>query len=51
MEAWILIVYLQQMHGDTIKMQEFSSQATCQAAGARIYEFSTHKALWSCIKK
>lgn len=51
---WILVVYLHIFSGEsphTITMQEFDSQLTCQVAGTKIWEFTSRKALWTCVKK
>lgn len=50
--TWMLIVYLHIAGAhETVVMQEFNSQETCQAAGNRIWEFSNRRAYWSCLKK
>lgn len=51
MSTFILLVYLKTFHSPVITMQEFESQATCQAAGTKIWELSGREALWSCMKK
>ena len=48
---WVLLMYLHLNGAPTIATQEFESQQTCQAAGARMYEFSGHELKWSCLKK
>ena len=52
--TWILLVYLNMPLGNAtprVFTQEFTSQETCQAAGARLWEFSSRTAYWSCLKK
>lgn len=48
---WILLVVVMTYNNQaTINMQEFSSQETCQAAGAKIWELTGRRANWSCVK-
>lgn len=54
MGAFVLIVYLKaatNFAAAAVTMQEFESQATCQAAGTKLWELSGREALWSCMKK
>lgn len=52
MTIWVLIVYMHMNTGNTsVTMQEFNGQKNCQIAGSKIWEFSGHNALWSCVEK
>ena len=50
---WILLVVSFNSVNLTsfIATQEFNTRETCQAAGARIWEFSKQEAKWSCLPK
>ena len=52
MTVWVLIVYMHTLNAHTIiNMQEFNGQKNCQIAGSKIWEFSGHNALWTCVEK
>lgn len=53
MGTWVLIVYMHSFvyRAPALAMQEFETQATCQAAGTKIWELTGREALWSCMKK
>lgn len=53
MGTWVLLVYMHSVvyRAPAIAMQEFESQATCQAAGTKLWELSGRETNWSCIKK
>lgn len=53
MGAWVLIAYMHSViyKAPAMSMQEFETQATCQAAGTKLWELSGREVLWACVKK
>jgi hypothetical protein len=48
---WVLLVFFINIDKAAISMQEFSTQETCQTAGAKMWELSGRRVNWSCVKK
>jgi len=50
MSPWILIVVLSVYGGDMIAMQQFSTQATCEAAKQQVLTMNTeYRARAACV--